>query len=353
MLRSIASALTIVVALSTATATAAPAELPAVTLHVGDAAPALHLSKWLKGEPIAALEPGKIYVIECWATWCGPCVAAMPHVTRMQAKYKDKGVVVIGVNVWERDPAAVEPFMKTKGDRMGYVVATDDTSAGEPGMMATHWLKAAGRNGIPCSFLIDRKGKVAWIGHPMQMERPLALLAAGKFDYAEEAKFTERMDQLSADFAAAMKAREYDRGLATIDQITTLNPVMAAQYGGTRLMLLIQKKDYAAANAQAAKLAESDDVESIAAPLAATLLSAADVDQIDTGLAVTLAERAYKANGADNFQYAALVAKAYAANRQFDKAVERQEEAVKQAPAAAKEREQKLLEEYKRKSAAK
>src|SRR5215813_3515388 len=71
-----------------------------VTLKPGDPAPALHLSKWLKGEEVKEFEKGKVYVIECWATWCGPCIAAMPHVTELQRKYADQGVVVIGVNVW-------------------------------------------------------------------------------------------------------------------------------------------------------------------------------------------------------------------------------------------------------------
>src|SRR5436305_10656081 len=126
------------------TAFAAP-EPEGVTLKVGDPAPKLQVDKWLKGDPIKSLEKGKIYVIECWATWCGPCIASMPHVTKMQAKYKDKGVVVIGVNVWERDLAAPEPFVKKMGDKMGYAVATDvlpvgDDGSNGPGAMATTWL---------------------------------------------------------------------------------------------------------------------------------------------------------------------------------------------------------------------
>ena len=194
----------------TLTASAAP-EQPGITLKVGDPAPKLQLDKWLKGEPVKQFEKGKIYVIECWATWCGPCIASMPHVTKMQAKYKDKGVTVIGVNVWERDLAAPEPFVKKMGDKMGYAVATDvlpATDDGSPGvgMMATTWLKAAGRNGIPCSFIVDRQSKIAWIGHPMMMERPLSLIADNKFDPADEAKFTEKMDELNKEFGVANAA---------------------------------------------------------------------------------------------------------------------------------------------------
>jgi thiol-disulfide isomerase/thioredoxin len=326
----------------------------AVTLKVGDPAPKLQLGKWLKGEPIAALEPGKVYVIECWATWCGPCIASMPHVTKMQAKYKDKGVVVIGVDVWERDAAAPEPFVKKMGDKMGYVVATDDVQPGEGGKMATTWLKAAGRNGIPCSFLVDRKGVIAWIGHPMQMERPLGKLAEDKFDPAEEAKFASQMDALNYEFSEALKAKDNDKALAALDRLAAQNPAMAGQYGVMRMSLLVKKGDYAAANAAAATIADDKEAEDTTRASAAyTLLNAPDADRVDVKLALTLAKRAYESAGKDNWQYQSLLAKAYAANKQFDKAVELETQAVEHAPAQIKTREQAALDEYKQKASEK
>src|SRR3954451_6083131 len=164
-----------------------------VTLHPGDPAPKLYVSKWVKGEPVKEFEKGKVYVVECWASWCGPCRASIPHVTELQSKYKDKGVTVIGMNVWEREPEAAEPFVKEMGDKMGYSVALDVTDAAHPdpsgaGKTAKAWLPAAGRNGIPCSFIVDKDTKVAWIGHPMAMDRPLEQVVAGTFDPKKEAE---------------------------------------------------------------------------------------------------------------------------------------------------------------------
>src|SRR5690606_10442976 len=67
------------------------------SLKAGDPAPPLKASKWLQGDEVKRFEPGKVYVVEFWATWCGPCIAFMPHLAELQARYKDKGVTVIGI----------------------------------------------------------------------------------------------------------------------------------------------------------------------------------------------------------------------------------------------------------------
>src|SRR5687768_18516505 len=72
-----------------------------ITLRVGDAAPAIKYSKWLKGEPVSSFDGDQLYILEFWATWCGPCKGAMPHLTKLQKKYKGK-VTIIGVGGWEK-----------------------------------------------------------------------------------------------------------------------------------------------------------------------------------------------------------------------------------------------------------
>src|SRR5437868_2205978 len=83
-------------------------------LGVGDPAPKLEVKEFVKGEPVVRLEKGKTYVVEFWATWCGPCRATIPHLTELQKKYKD--ITFIGVSVWEREPGAVKPFVAEMGD---------------------------------------------------------------------------------------------------------------------------------------------------------------------------------------------------------------------------------------------
>src|SRR5688572_27446227 len=113
------------VLLSVALAQSAQASPPAARPHalmVGDPAPALSVARWLKGMPIARFEPGRVYVVEFWATWCGPCIRGMPHLSELQARFAGK-VDVIGVDVWEPDLSKVEPFVAAQGERMAFTVA--------------------------------------------------------------------------------------------------------------------------------------------------------------------------------------------------------------------------------------
>lgn len=133
---------------------------------LGDKAPALEIADWIKGGS-TTIEDGKIYVIEFWATWCGPCRTTIPHLTKTQQKYKDKNVVVVGVS---NEPAArIKPFVDNMGDKMDYIVAADDKNK-----TFANYLQAYRVNGIPHAFVVDQKGAIVWHGHPMAgMEQKL------------------------------------------------------------------------------------------------------------------------------------------------------------------------------------
>ena len=152
------------------TATAAMA----AALNVGDPAPTKLPSAFIKGSKVTALDPKKAYLVEFWATWCGPCKESIPHLTELQANLKDAGLTVIGVHVSSGVETA-DAFVKQMGKKMEYTVAKDTTGA-----IGKAWLAAAGQNGIPCSFLVVN-GKVAFIGHPAGLTEAKVkeLIAAG------------------------------------------------------------------------------------------------------------------------------------------------------------------------------
>jgi thiol-disulfide isomerase/thioredoxin len=138
------------------------------TLKIGDPAPPLQPMSWLKGEPIAQFEPGRVYVVEFWATWCVPCKEQMPHLSALQ-KSQAQRLTVVGVNVREAERGkavadAVRKFVDKQGERMAYTVAMDDP---EKKTVFNTWMTAAGAYGLPTSFVVDGKGRVVWVGHPV------------------------------------------------------------------------------------------------------------------------------------------------------------------------------------------
>ena len=170
------------------------------TLMIGDEAPAISVSNWVKGAPVDRLDRKKTYVVEFWATWCGPCRTSIPHLTELQKKYKDKGVTIIGVSV-DQNHSAVSPFIKEMSDKMDYTVAIDNIPEGAKGSksnMAESWMEAADQYGIPTAFIV-RDGKIAWIGHPMAMDEALEKSLAKEFDIEAAARrYREQREAMRA-----------------------------------------------------------------------------------------------------------------------------------------------------------
>ncbi len=137
----------------------------AATRKVGDKAPPLQIKEWVRGDKVDVTSDkgDMVYVVEFWATWCGPCIQSIPHLTHLQKEYKDK-LVVIGVTTKDQrqDLKDVQRFVKRMGERMAYTVAFDD---GEQTDKA--YMQAFEKRGIPQAFVIDRHGKIVWEGHPM------------------------------------------------------------------------------------------------------------------------------------------------------------------------------------------
>jgi thiol-disulfide isomerase/thioredoxin len=342
---------------------AAVARADTPPLSVGDPAPKLAVNSFVKGEPISEFEPGKNYVVEFWATWCGPCRTSIPHLTELQKKNSD--VAFIGVSVWERDQTKVKPFVEEMGDKMAYRVAVDavgENKKGSDGAMAKTWMTAAAQDGIPTAFIVNKEGKIAWIGHPMSMDEPLEKIASGSWDLKvareEHLKAIEdqvKIRKVQSKFATAVRSGDQKKIVAAVEEIADEVPSAELIYGTSKLIALI-------------KLDEQDNALEYAKKLSRTELSKnaqgmnglawAIVDP-DAGLkpssqlvefALVIARQADELARERDGMIADTLAKAYFDAGNVSKAVETQERAVRLMKAAGQEDQgvKNRLEQYKK-----
>lgn len=160
-----------------------------VTLQVGDAAPLFKADAWVKGDEVKTFEKGKVYVVSFWATWCRWCTESVPKLNAAQASSDD--VIVIGMAGAERTPSAgpdtrrsmVESAVKELGNGLKYRIAFESDRE-----MVASWMEAAGQDRLPTTFIVDGEGKIAWIGHPMGIEEPLAGVVAANEKMKKDAK---------------------------------------------------------------------------------------------------------------------------------------------------------------------
>ncbi|MCH2145321.1 MAG: TlpA family protein disulfide reductase [Phycisphaerales bacterium] len=186
-------------------------------LQVGSKAPSATFAgaKLISGDaPPPSFEKGKTYVVEFWATWCGPCLKSIPHLNDLSQRLRRKGVMFIGVS--DENPDKVSDFVKKKGSGMSYTVISDVKKDYNKAYMS-----AAGQKGIPTAFIVGPTGNIVYIGHPMEdeFERVLMLCSDGKYD----PELSERAQPLMDAVEVSIATRDWRQAHRQLDSIIQID----------------------------------------------------------------------------------------------------------------------------------
>lgn len=207
-------------------------------LEVGGTPPegfADHL-EFVQGDKVETFSKDKVYVVEFWATWCGPCKRSIPHLTELQKDLGSRGLEIIGVS--DEPVDLVKKFVKEKGSAMGYTVATqkkDDTFIKEK------WMKAAGQKGIPCAFVISRSGKIVHIGNPLDenFDRIIKQTLANRYD----PELMSRVEPTINAARNASKRRNFKEASSLYAKAIAENPSTMLEYSFESWRMLNEQAD--------------------------------------------------------------------------------------------------------------
>jgi thiol-disulfide isomerase/thioredoxin len=271
---------------------------PGGALGIGDTAPPLAVGGWLRGEPVTGFQKGTVYVVDFWATWCGPCRLSVPHLSALQRRYAGR-VEVIGVSIREEggDTAA---YVRELGNAVAYRMAED----GARRTMERTWADAAGEAGLPCAFVVDGAGRVVWIGDPMLVAGPLEEVVAGRFDWkAFGAKRSRTKEAEQAEVAIRTKMlrlleeKKYEEVVTVLSNGIRNYPELSVRLGLEKFSALLAHDEATAYRYARENVSKDFKDDATALTALAWEILGAELKRPDYPLALWLAERARKKAG--------------------------------------------------------
>lgn len=174
----------------------------------------------LDGQPLSLSSlRGRVVLVDFWATWCGPCVNAIPHVQKLSETYADKPVTVIGINRdGEGSEAKVRRFLEKKKITFRQFMDPEGSVA-----------ESYKVGGIPCSVLIDSNGVIQDIkvgfstGADEEIADNLNKVLAGQPVYSAE------------ELAERMREQEDEETSEDVDDTGTSTNVVLQEVAGERI----------------------------------------------------------------------------------------------------------------------
>lgn len=322
--------------------TLAALALPAMaTPKIGDKAPPVKVSDWMAAKPPAL--PGEkgadkhVFLVEFWATWCGPCRRSIPHLAKLHRAREKDGLVIIGVS--NEDKPTVEGFVKGKGGKKGmdmpYFVGVDDD-------MGTNSKYMDEIEGIPHSFLVDRSGVVVWAGNPLDSEaldKAIDLTLAGKYDVEKAKKAAEagkKFTRLMNELQVAYQGKDEKKIFQLLDQMIETKPDDLQGYLIKRHMLGEFNKREQISSVDAALEAAIKDSPDSLKDLVGHMLGR-EPSERNAGMMYRSAVRADQLAGGKSAECAAILSSVYCQLGMLEAAIKTQERATELAAAEEKD----------------
>lgn len=306
----------------------------------GQAAPGLFVSAWVQGDPVSRLEPGRVYVVEFWASWCAASKRAMPRLSALQRAHAE-GLTVLAVSSRDMQGESldrVSALVSEERDSIAYRVGFDDRRR-----TARAWLDAFDVRSVPTAFVVDKSGVIAWIGNPLwppgEMEEATErVLKEGRLTVAEREALRrrhlerrERVAQLQREFEDTDRAAQPARALRLLDALAEVNPDGAMSYAQWKFEILVTTPaTIEEGNRLGRELMSGmfkDDAERLKA-LAWILLNDESVARPDLDLALRAAERAVELTRRTNADALDTLASACFRTGAAGRAVEAQKRAI-------------------------
>jgi thiol-disulfide isomerase/thioredoxin len=174
-------------------------------IKVNEKAPKINITDWIENIPNDKNLNDKYIVLEFWATWCGPCIAAVPHMNEIQEEFNQNDLYYISIT----DESIVKVERSLKRIKFKSIVVTDLTK--ETQINFGDGIK--GLDEYPLTVLIDKSGIIKWIGEPKNlnttiMSEFLSDSNTQNTDYALEKSSKQNKTKQKYDFKELISNKE-------------------------------------------------------------------------------------------------------------------------------------------------